>query len=83
MRFRGNNRHALPPGNSRPPPSSIDQFWEPFISSADPTTFCLGEPAKNIDMDSINSFDAPVSPPNSHSNFMYASISLGTLRSLM
>jgi len=51
------------PATPVPPPSSIDQFWEPFISSADPTTFCLGEPAKNIDMDSINSFDAPVSPP--------------------
>ncbi len=45
-------------------PTNIDRFWEPFISSATPTTFCLGEPAKNIDMDSINSFDAPVSPPS-------------------
>ncbi len=45
------------------PPSSIDRFWEPFTSSATPTTFCLGEPAKNINMDSINSFDAPVSAP--------------------
>jgi hypothetical protein len=50
-----------------PPPveaaTNIDRFWEPFSSSATPTTFCLGEPAKNIDMDSINSFDAPVTPP--------------------
>ncbi len=46
-----------------PPPSNIDRFWEPFTSSANPTTFCLGEPAKNIDIDSINSFEAPVSPP--------------------
>jgi len=24
------------------PPSNIDRFWEPFLSSANPTTFCLG-----------------------------------------
>ncbi len=41
-------------------PSNIDRFWEPFISSPGTTTFCLGEPAKNIDMDSIDSFEAPV-----------------------
>ena len=29
------------------PPSNIDLFWEPFTSSLNPTTFCLGEPAKN------------------------------------
>ena len=42
-------------------PTSIDRFWEPFLSSQGTTTFCLGEPAKNIDMDSIDSFEAPVS----------------------
>jgi hypothetical protein len=42
------------------PPSNVDRFWEPFLSSPNTTTFCLGEPAKNIDMDSINSFEAPV-----------------------
>ena len=42
------------------PPSNMDRFWEPFLSSPGTTTFCLGEPAKNIDMDSINSFEAPV-----------------------
>jgi hypothetical protein len=42
-------------------PSNIDRFWEPFFSSPGTTTFCLGEPAKNIDMDSINSWEAPVS----------------------
>jgi hypothetical protein len=52
-------RQAAPPD----PPSNIDRFWEPFTSSLNPTTFCLGEPAKNIDMDSINSFEAPVSAP--------------------
>ena len=52
MRFRP----ALPPE----PPSNMERFWEPFLSSPGTTTFCLGEPAKNIDMDSINSFEAPV-----------------------
>ncbi len=45
------------------PLSNIDRFWEPFTSSLSPTTFCLGEPAKNIDMDSINSFEAPMTTP--------------------
>ena len=45
------------------PPSNIDQFWEPVTSSQDPTTFCLGEPAKNLDSASIDDFNAPVSPP--------------------
>jgi len=41
-------------------PTNIDRFWEPFLSSPGITTFCLGEPAKNIDMDSIESFEAPL-----------------------
>ena len=45
------------------PISSIERFWEPFLSSANPTTFCLGEPAKNIDMNAINSFEAPINSP--------------------
>jgi len=48
---------------SVPPPSNIDRFWEPVISSANPATFCLGEPAKNLDADSINDYEAPVSKP--------------------
>jgi hypothetical protein len=52
--------HAEPPV---PPPSTIDRFWEPVISSANPATFCLGEPAKNLDTDSINDYEAPVSKP--------------------
>jgi hypothetical protein len=52
--------HPPPPVE---PPSKMERFWEPFTSSLDPTTFCLGEPAKNINMDSLDSFDAPVSPP--------------------
>ena len=48
--------------HSDPPPlSNIDRFWEPVTDAANPTTFCLGEPAKNIDVGSINSFDTPVS----------------------
>lgn len=43
-----------------PPPSSIDRFWEPVTASLNPTTFCLGEPAKNIDLDALDSYDAPV-----------------------
>ena len=58
--FVGMRIHQAPPPD---PPSNIDRFWEPFTSSLNPTTFCLGEPAKNIDMDSINSFEAPVSAP--------------------
>ncbi|HLY42893.1 MAG TPA: hypothetical protein VKR52_16885 [Terracidiphilus sp.] len=46
-----------------PPPSNIDLFWEPFTSSDNPATFCLGEPAKNLNTDSINDFEAPVSKP--------------------
>jgi hypothetical protein len=51
------------PASAVPPPTSIDRFWEPFTSSANPATFCLGEPAKNLDTDSINDFEAPVSKP--------------------
>lgn len=43
-----------------PPPSNIDRFWAPVTDSINPTTFCLGEPAKNLDVGSINSFDTPV-----------------------
>lgn len=49
--------HSDPPP---PPPSNIDLFWAPVTDSNNPTTFCLGEPAKNIDVGSINSFDTPV-----------------------
>lgn len=45
-----------------PPPSNMDRFWQPVTESITPTTFCLGEPAKNLDVGSINSFDAPVPP---------------------
>jgi len=47
-----------------PPPSNIDRFWEPVTSSANPATFCLGEPAKNIDVGSISSLESPVPKSN-------------------
>ena len=58
--FLGLKIHPPPPPEA---PSNIDRFWEPFLSSPNTTTFCLGEPAKNINMDSIDSFEAPVDSP--------------------
>jgi hypothetical protein len=46
------------------PPSSIDRFWAPITDGTTTATYCLGEPAKNIDVGSINSFDAPVGGPD-------------------
>jgi len=45
------------------PASSIDRFWAPITDGTTTATYCLGEPAKNIDVGSINSFDAPASGP--------------------
>jgi len=42
------------------PPSSIDRFWAPITAGTTTATYCLGEPAKNLDVGAINSFDAPV-----------------------
>lgn len=58
-------RHRVPP----PPPSNMDRFWAPITDSINPTTYCLGEPAKNIDVGSINAFDVPV--PNSKPEPLY------------
>ncbi len=44
------------------PPSSIDRFWAPVTSATGTATYCLGEPAKNLDVGSINSLETP---PNS------------------
>ena len=55
-------RHSPPPPPVEPP-SNIDRFWEPVTSSANPATFCLGEPAKNLDTESIDNYEAPVSKP--------------------
>ena len=46
------------------PPTSIDRFWAPITSGVSTATYCLGEPARNIDVGSINSFDAPTSGPD-------------------
>jgi hypothetical protein len=43
-----------------PQPTSIDRFWAPITAGTATATYCLGEPAKNIDVGSINSFDTPV-----------------------
>jgi hypothetical protein len=43
------------------PPTSIDRFWAPITEGTSTATYCLGEPAKNIDVGSINSMDAPIS----------------------
>jgi len=40
------------------PPTSIDRFWAPITAGTTTATYCLGEPAKNLDVGSINSFDA-------------------------
>lgn len=45
-----------------PPPSLIDRFWAPITSGNMTATYCLGEPAKNLDVSAINSYDAPVAP---------------------
>lgn len=41
-------------------PTSIDRFWAPITNGTTTATYCLGEPAKNIDVGSINSMEAPV-----------------------
>ena len=53
--FAGRRYHDEPA-----PPSNIDRFWEPVTASLNPTTFCLGEPARKIDLDAVDSYDAPV-----------------------
>lgn len=52
-------RTTMPP----PPPSAIERFWSPVLASSSMTTFCLGEPAKNIDSASIDDFNAPPPEP--------------------
>jgi hypothetical protein len=43
------------------PPSSIDRFWAPITDGTTTATYCLGEPARNLDVGSINSLDTPPS----------------------
>lgn len=42
-----------------PPPSSLDRFWAPITAGSSTATYCLGEPAKDINVGSINSLDTP------------------------
>ena len=46
-----------------PRPTKIDRFWAPITQGADTATYCLGEPAKDIDTKSIDADDLPVQPP--------------------
>jgi hypothetical protein len=46
------------------PPSSIDRFWAPITAGNTTATYCLGEPAKNLDAGSINSLEAPAPSAN-------------------
>ena len=41
------------------PPTSIDRFWAPITEGTSTATYCLGEPAKNLDVGSINSLETP------------------------
>lgn len=43
------------------PASSIDRFWAPITAGTNTATYCLGEPAKNLDVGAISSLEAPAS----------------------
>ena len=43
-----------------PPPSNLERFWEPIVSSRNPVTYCLGEPAAVRAPQRAFSEDAPV-----------------------
>ena len=43
------------------PPTNVDRFWAPITSGTSTATYCLGEPAKNLDVGSINSLE-PIAP---------------------
>jgi hypothetical protein len=47
-----------------PPPSSLDRFWAPITAGSSTATYCLGEPAKDINVGSINSLDTPATGSN-------------------
>lgn len=52
---------AFKPAPSPPPPTIIDRFWQPVTSSPNPATFCLGEPARRIDINSVGTLDTQIS----------------------
>jgi hypothetical protein len=47
-----------------PPPSSLDRFWAPITAGSSTATYCLGEPAKDVNVGSINSLDTPIAASN-------------------
>lgn len=62
MRYRDNR--------DQPPPSTpIDRFWAPITAGSETATYCLGEPAKNLDVGSINSLEPP--PPGTKPEPLY------------
>jgi len=42
-----------------PPPSMIERFWAPITAGSSTATYCLGDPARDLDSREINSLDAP------------------------
>ena len=48
---------------SDPQPSKIDRFWAPITEGANTATYCLGEPARDIDTKSTDVDDVPVQVP--------------------
>jgi hypothetical protein len=42
-----------------PPPSLIERFWAPIIAGSNTATYCLGDPARDLDSREINSLDPP------------------------
>lgn len=53
----GIGRHDVPAA----PVTNMDRFWEPITAGTNPTTFCLGEPARSADA------GTPVTPGDSGS----------------
>ena len=41
------------------PPTAMDRFWAPMTDGPATVTYCLGEPAKMLDEESIHTLDAP------------------------
>lgn len=42
-----------------PPPSTIERFWAPITAGSSTATYCLGDPARDLDLREINSLDPP------------------------
>jgi hypothetical protein len=56
--------------DDQPPASTpIDRFWAPITAGSATATYCLGEPAKNLDVGSINSLETP--PPGTKPEPLY------------